>query len=152
MIKVVPDTNILLKGMFGYKSPERKLLTFSLLKKIQLIGATETKEEFKEKVYMESLQRFWRPKNFSPEKILLDYESLVIMHEPLESTNEIQIPIRDPEDAIFIKLALSANIPIIISEDKDLLVLDGFESLRITTAEKFISAYSKTHGGTIFTK
>lgn len=150
MIKVVPDTNILLKGMFGYKSSERKLLTLSLLKKIQLIGSSETRAEFEEKAHKKSIQRFWRPKNFSPEKIILDYQTLVMMHEPLPNFQELDIPIRDQDDAVFIKIALSASIPIIISEDNDLLVLNGFKGLKIITANKFIDAYIKSHEGKLF--
>lgn len=143
MIKVVVDTNTILSGMMGYRSPERKLLSLSLLKKIQFLSCSEIAREFSEKVRMPRVQRYWQKYYFSPDKIIQDYLALMVMHEPTPFFQTKEVPIRDPDDAIFFKLALSSDAKIIISKDKDLLVLNNFEGIKVTTPEKFIEVYDK---------
>lgn len=141
IIKVVTDTNVLLRGMFGYKSIERKVLGLSLTKKIFIYGSHETYEEFCQKVRMPRLQKYWVKKNFSPDKIILDYKTLINMHEPIGEAKTIQIPIRDPKDEIFIRVAMSVGARIIISEDRDLLDVKEFGNIKIVNTENFMKAY-----------
>lgn len=147
MIRAIPDTNIILRGMFGYKSPHRKVLSLAALKKVQLYGCAETFKEFCEKAYMDELQRFWSPKHFSPDKVILDYKSVIMMHEPTPAYSQTTIPIQDPDDAVFFRIALSSGIKLIISEDeKHVKKLDGFEGIRVISAEQFVNAYTATKG------
>jgi len=145
IIKVVTDTNVLLKGMFGYKSFERKILSLSLAKKIYMYGSSETYKEFCEKVKLQRLQKYWAKKNFSPDKIILDYKTLINMHEPVGDSVTVSIPIRDPKDEIFIRVAMSVGAKIIVSEDKDLLDMKKFGDIKIVNAEKFLEAYFKLY-------
>ena len=145
IIKVIPDTNVILKGMFGYKSNERKILSLSLAKKISLYGSSQTYDEFCQKVRKPSLQRYWTKKNFSADKIVLDYKTLVNMHEPFGSAATKTISLRDPEDEMFIRVALSCGAKIIVSADKDLLDVKEFEGVKIITADKFVDTYFNIH-------
>ena len=140
IIKVVPDTNLLIRGMLGYKSPQRAVLNLALARKIVMYGSKETLDEFCEKVYMPRFKKYWDKKIFSPEKIILDYKALVSQIEPSEEYKDMEIEIRDPDDAIFIKVAKTVNSKIIISEDKDLMVLKKVDDVRIVTAEQFLAA------------
>ncbi len=141
IIKVVTDTNVILKGMFGYKSYERKILSLSLAKKIYLYGSSESYDEFCEKVKLPRLQRYWTKKNFSPDKIVLDYKTLINMHEPVGEAVTMSVPIRDPKDEIFIRIAVSVGAKIIVSEDKDLLDIKKFRDIKIVNAEKFVETF-----------
>lgn len=146
MIRAIPDTNVILRGMFGYGSPHRKVLSLAALKKVQLYGCAETLKEFCEKAYMEKFQRFWSPKHFTPDKVILDYKSVIIMHEPTPAYSGQDIPIEDPDDAVFFKIALSSGIQLIVSEDKHLKKLDGYQGIRVISAQQFVDAYTKTKG------
>lgn len=141
MIAVVPDTNIILRGMFGYTNQQRKILSLGISHEISLLGSNETFLEFCEKVKMPRLKRFWEPKNFTYKKIIEDYKNHILMYEPKEEFKKLTIPIRDPKDAIFFKIALSYGSKIIVSEDDDLLVLNGYSNIRVITSEKFIKSY-----------
>ena len=147
MIKAIPDTNILLRGMFGYKSAHRKLISLAALKKIQLYGCAETYKEFCEKAFMEEIQKYWTKKHFSPEKVILDYKSVVMMHEPLNQYRDAEIPIQDADDAIFFRIAMSAGIRLVISEDiKHVQKLNGFSGIKVISAQQFIDAYTEIKG------
>ena len=44
---------------------------------------------------------------------------------------------RDPKDNMFIEAAIEGAAAFVVSEDKDLLALDGYEGLRILRCEEF---------------
>ncbi len=150
IIKIVPDSNVLIQGMMGYKSDQRKLLNLALAKKLDLYGSEETFEEFCAKVRLERMQRYWIPKIFTPEKVILDYRSFINMAEPTPIVQALEIPIRDPKDAIFIKVAKACGARIIISEDNDLLVMKKYDGIIIVTTEQFIESYLKQNNGNFY--
>jgi uncharacterized protein len=47
---------------------------------------------------------------------------------------------RDPDDGKFIACALAAKADYLVTEDNDLLVLDGYGGLRIVTPTEFLAA------------
>ncbi len=145
MIQIIPDTNILVSGMMGYKTPARQILNLSLAKKIQLLGCSHTLAEFTAKVNLPRMKKYWQKKYFSPDKIIQDYQTMVIMHEPTPLYLDTVIPIRDPKDAIFFQLALSSRCKIIISNDQDALVLSGHQGIKVVTPEVFIEAYYRVN-------
>lgn len=145
IIKIVPDTNVIIGGMLGYHSPERKLLSLCLAKRVSLYGSSVTFKEFCEKIKEQRLQRYWIKKNFSLDKIILDYKSLVTMHEPFGSAASVLIQINDPKDEIFVRVSLSCGAKIIVSKDHHLLDLEKFQDIKIVTPQKFIDAYSKNY-------
>jgi predicted nucleic acid-binding protein len=48
---------------------------------------------------------------------------------------------RDPNDDMFIALAVAGNASCIVTEDKDLLGLNPFGSLQIVNTESFINLF-----------
>lgn len=141
MIKIIADTNIFLGGMMGYKSPSRKILNLSMARNIEIVSCRQMIKEFSEKVIEPHVQKYWQKKYFSSEKIIKDYLSFVVRHEPRPCFMNKEIPIEDPKDAIFFQLALSASIKIIISKDHHLLKLDGYEGIKVKTPDIFIEKY-----------
>lgn len=142
MIKVVPDTNILLSGMLGYPGYPRKILNLSLAKKIVLYGSEETFKEFKEKIYLPRVQKYWRKQIYTPEKLLLDYRSLIKVVEPYEVLEGLSIT-RDEDDDIYFRIAKACNSKIVVSGDKDILEVGKFEDIRAITGRKFIESFKK---------
>lgn len=56
----------------------------------------------------------------------------------VERTAAVEI-CRDPADDVFLACALAAGAQFLVTEDKDLLALDGCEGLRILTPAAFIA-------------
>lgn len=143
MIKVVPDTNLMLAGMMGYKSPERKIANLALSKKIQLVSCSDMLAEFNEKIRIPRMMKYWSKKYFSIDKIIQDYQSLTIVHEPTPQYMNMAIPISDQDDSIFFKLALSSGSKIIVSSDHHLLSLKGYMGIKVATPKEFFDAFEK---------
>lgn len=65
---------------------------------------------------------------------------LLAVVEQIEITEAIAV-CRDPKDDKFLELALSGRATCILSNDKDLLVLQPFQEIEILTPADFLAAY-----------
>lgn len=140
MIKVVPDTSSLIRGFTSYINPQRQLINLAVAHKITLFGSSETYNEFARKIKIKRLKRFLEPKFLNSKLLLNNYSNLITLIEPEPNLSELSI-CRDPNDDIFIKVALSVGSPIIVSEDDDLLSIKRYKDVRIVNAETFIKVY-----------
>ncbi|MCL4366713.1 putative toxin-antitoxin system toxin component, PIN family [Patescibacteria group bacterium] len=149
MIKVVPDTNIMLSGMLGFPGYPRKILNLSLAKKIVLYGSEETFAEFKEKILVKRVQKYWKKQIYTPEKLVLDYRSLIKIVEPYEVLEGVSIT-RDKDDDIWFRVAKACGAQIIISGDKDVLDIKNYDGIRAVTGKRFIDSLEKLNLGKIY--
>jgi uncharacterized protein len=131
-MKIVVDTNVVISGVFFGGFP-RKILRAIVDKKIVACATTKIIEEYEE-IVVEMIDR---------KQGSLNHNLLT----PLVNAMEIIIPIsnvkkcRDPDDDKFLSCAKDANAIYIISGDKDLLVLQQFENIKIITAKEFSEQY-----------
>ncbi len=149
MIRVVPDTNIMLSGMLGFPGYSRKVLNLALAKKIVLYGSEGTFAEFKEKILKQRIQKYWKRQIYTPEKIILDYRSLIKIVEPFEVLEGVSIT-RDKDDDIFFRIAKACDAKIIVSGDKDVLDMKQYDGIRAVTAKKLIDSLEKLGLGKIY--
>ncbi|OGI32690.1 MAG: putative toxin-antitoxin system toxin component, PIN family [Candidatus Moranbacteria bacterium RIFOXYC1_FULL_44_13] len=148
MIKIVPDANIILSGMIGhYKGNSRKLLNLALEKRIVMYGSSETYKEFCEKIRMSRIQKYLRARLFTPEKIILDYKSLINIIEPFDILKNINIVTRDPDDDIYFRVAKSCGARIIATGDKGVLSVKKYDNIVVVTVSDFIGSFSKLYQG-----
>lgn len=69
--------------------------------------------------------------------ISLVYESVNIY--PIE---ELIVPeLRDPDDTVVLATAIAANAEVIITGDRDLLILQEYQNIKIMTATDFLEQY-----------
>ncbi len=143
MIKVVPDTNILISGMLGTPGPTRRIINWALEKRILIFGSSATYQEFCEKIQIGRLQKYLKRQIFSPEKIILDYRAFVNMVEPNSTEKLARYIQRDPDDDEYVRVARTCAAKIIITRDRDLLDIGRFGDVRTISPEKFTQAFSK---------
>lgn len=139
MIRVIIDTNIALSGFLSFTSPERMIVNYAMQKKIQLIGCQETYDEFEEKII--NNERFKKVADdlmFPKDKLLMGYKTYVSITEVDEDLKSQKYCLADPDDDIFIQLAISSNTKIIISNDKHLRNLKKVNDVRIVKPDKFL--------------
>lgn len=147
MIKVVPDANILISGMFGFPSHPRKIISLALAKQIVLYGSKETYEEFCEKVKLPRLQKYWKAQIFTPEKMILEYRSLINMVEPFDVLAGVNIVKLDPDDNKYFRAAKACGAKIIISGDKKVLEVKKYGDILAVTAAQFLESFNKLRAG-----
>ena len=134
-MKVVLDTNVLVSGVFFGGQPG-KILSAWRDDKIQLVLSMEILEEYIE--VLERLGMLYPPIDVKPviELILANFEIITVspLKEPISP---------DSDDDKFIACALAAKAEVIVSGDKHLLDVSGYEGIGIVKPSEFIKKYLK---------
>ena len=137
-MRIVVDTNIIISGIFFGGRP-RDLLQKCFSGTLQMVC---TEEIFIE--YSETIERFTKKsgRNIGKETIPLLVENLEFIENRYSESYS-----RDPDDDKFINCARSGGIQYIVSGDKDLLVLEEIEKIRIVEVAAFLDIIEKKMDG-----
>lgn len=129
--------------MFGLPSHPRKIISLARAKEIALYGSKETYDEFCEKVKLRRLQKYWKAQIFTPEKMILEYRSLINMIEPRDELVGVNVVKVDPDDDKYFRVAKACGSPVIVTGDKGVLVIKKYDDIRVVTAAQFIESFNK---------
>ncbi len=150
MIKIVPDTNIILSGILGKPGPTRRIIDLALDKKILLYGSQPSYAEFCEKITHKRFQAYLKKQIYTPEKIILDYRFFINIVDTKNIYGGQSIVTRDPDDDEYFKIAKACNSQVIITRDADLLDIKKYDGIIAVTPEKYLTSLRKLHGGNLF--
>ncbi len=132
-MRIVLDTNVFISGIF-FSGPPSKILQAWRNSKIQIILSEEILEEY-QRVAEELSSKF---PSVGIEPII---EMLTIYGEVFE-TNKITVSIcEDPDDNKFIECAIASNSKLIVSGDKHLLNISGFQEITVLKPRDFLDNY-----------
>ena len=131
MIRVVLDTNVYISAlMFG--GPPGSLLDLALLQSFLLVISPALLDELDEKLRL---------------KFEVAAEDVAIIRAKLESIAEIVSPDivlhvmeDDPDDDRVLECALKGSADYIVTGDRHLLKLGGYEAIPIVTVRQFLDA------------
>lgn len=146
IVKVVPDANIIISGMFGLPSHPRKIISLARAKEIVLYGSKQTYDEFCEKVKLNRLRKYWKVQFFTPEKMILEYRSLITMVEPCDEFDGVNIVKADPDDDKYFRVAKACGAPVIVTGDKGVLGIKKHDGIRVVTAAQFVESFGRLKG------
>lgn len=150
MIRVVPDTNVIISGMIIPHGNTTNIINLALARKIILYGSQETFNEFCKKIRKNKFFRYLKKQYFSPDKVIDDYCSFIFMINPLETPSNYNIVIDDPDDNKFIKVAIASKSRIIISGDKHLKKLKKHKNIIIVSPGRFIRSWIASNDNKLF--
>lgn len=131
-MRIVVDTNVLISGVFFGGFP-RKILSAIVRKKITACATAEIINEYEE-IVQEMIDR---KQGHINRTILVP---LIRAMEIIEPVTHIEI-CRDPDDNKFLECAKDSYALYIVSGDKDLLVIEKYENIKIMTAKDFCEKY-----------
>ncbi|TAK76633.1 MAG: putative toxin-antitoxin system toxin component, PIN family [Gammaproteobacteria bacterium] len=131
--RVIIDTNVFVSGIF-WSGPPYQILKAWSEKRLELIISLEILEEYNR--VFEILGKKYPPINLTNFGELITQEAYFF--EPVKLFEQIS---SDPDDDKFIACALAAQVDCIVSGDRDLLVVDGFNGVRVIAPGKFIKEY-----------
>ncbi|MCI8642878.1 MAG: putative toxin-antitoxin system toxin component, PIN family [Lachnospiraceae bacterium] len=134
-MKIVIDTNVLISGVFFGGFP-RKILSAVVGKEITACATSEIINE-----YEEIIQEMINRKQGHINKSILS--PLIKTMEIIEPITQVEI-CRDPDDNKFLGCARDSHALYIVSGDKDLLVINEYEKIKIVTAKDFCEQYLST--------
>ena len=122
--KVVVDTNIALVGFLSFnpKREERQLINYMFRKEVVAIGSEETLGEFSRK--LEEHPHFKKVAGdllLSKDHLVGVYRSLVRLVVIDDAIVSQEFCPTDPDDDVFVRVALSAKANALVTNDSDLL-------------------------------
>lgn len=131
-MRIVIDTNVLISGVFFGGFP-RKILSAVVEQKLTACATTEIINEYEE-IVQEMINR----KQGHINKTILS--PLIKAMEIVEPVTHVEI-CRDRDDNKFLGCAKDSHALYIVSGDRDLLVIEEYEDIQITTAKDFYEQY-----------
>ena len=134
-MKIVLDTNVLISGIF-FSGPPYQILKAWQEGKIKVIVSEEILSEY-QRVAEELSSQF---PSVDANRIL----ELITIHAEIVDATDFQITIcEDPDDNKFIACALASKSKIIVSGDKHLLNVSGYEGIKVVKPLEFTDNYIK---------
>src|SRR3954462_5095835 len=135
-LRVVVDTNVLVSGLFGIENtPPLKILTAIRKQKIILVTSAVIMEEVSTVINREKITK----------KIHLNEEERKVFIDELIARSDVTAGKqlarnfgRDIKDDKFLACGVEGEADYIITGDRDLLVLTGYEGIKIITPRAFV--------------
>jgi uncharacterized protein len=137
MMRVVIDTNVWLSALLWGGQPN---LIIKLIEKqqIQAISSENILIELADILQKSKLQKRLNQLGFSADEIVIVAKRLMT----LVVIEEVIIPeLRDPKDQMILATAIAGDVQVVISGDKDLLVLNPYRNISILLPQEFLSHY-----------
>jgi uncharacterized protein len=134
VIRVVPDTNILISGFFWAGYPSR-LLRAAEAGQVQLILSQEMVTELGEVLSRPKFEDRLKAIGKTAEEFVTNFRAVVEIVE----ASPLPIPVcDDPDDDVILACAVGGKADYIVSGDDDLLRLNSYEAIPIWSVRQFI--------------
>jgi len=132
-VNVISDTNVFMSGVF-FSGPPYQILNAWRDGKIQLV------------ISQEILKEYWRVGEVIDEQFpsidLKQFLDLVTIEAELYQTQDLPKPVcTDPDDDKFLACAIASGSRIIVSGDKHLLKVSGYQGIEILKPHEFIKRH-----------
>jgi putative PIN family toxin of toxin-antitoxin system len=132
-VKVILDTNVFVSGVF-FSGPPFQILKAWSDGKIQLVISPEILDEYRQ--VGEILAEEHPTINFKP---VLDY---IVLNADIHSAPSLPKPVcDDPDDDKFLACALASGSKVIVSGDRHMLKVSGFQGIEVLKPRDFLNEY-----------
>ncbi len=132
LLIVVIDTSVWISGVFYRGNPFRVLQAWRD-EKFQLVYTDETLAEIETRLRDKAIE-------FGADNVLVDewIGFIRTFARIIPSTNAAKGATRDPKDDKFLDAAISGSAAYLVSSDRDLLVLEEYEGIKIVNPKEFL--------------
>jgi len=136
-MKVVLDTNVWVSAWLWRGLPNN-LIHLARREEIQVCISESLLAELENTLSYKKLQQKIQSLNLTKEQLLIGTREITYIY-PIE---ELVVPeLRDPDDTIVLATAIAASAEVIITGDRDLLILQEYQNMQIMTATDFLEQY-----------
>ena len=132
-MRIILDTNVLVSGIF-FSGPPFRILEAWRDNTLQLVVSTDILNEYQRVATI--LGEKYSQVDISPILGLLIMNSEIVTAPPLPE------PVTaDPDDNMFIACALAGNTKLIVSGDKHLLDINGYQDIEVLRPRQLVDIY-----------
>ena len=133
-MRVVTDTNTAVSGLLWYGAP-RQVLDLARAGRIALFTSPVLLAELEDVLLREKFFRRVSVVGSTPGDLVWQYAALVTIIKPAELD---PIILDDPDDDAVLACAISAHAEVIVSGDRHILSLKGYQNINILSAAEFV--------------
>ncbi|MCR4336864.1 MAG: putative toxin-antitoxin system toxin component, PIN family [Candidatus Omnitrophica bacterium] len=133
-MKVILDTNVLVSAIFFSSGPPRQILLAWNQGKFKLVISPQIFQEYRATIG--ELQSRYPTVSIEP---ILDL--LLLSSEMCSGQKSLESICKDPEDDKFIHCALLSGTRLIVSGDKHLLKVSGYQNIEVLRPRKFLEKH-----------
>jgi len=132
-MKIVLDTNVFISGVF-FTGPPYQILKAWRDGKFEILISKEILEEYKRVGESLSIQ--------FPQVTLTPILKFFAIRAELIDAQPLSVPVcEDPDDDKFFSCAIAGKSKLIISGDKHLLKVSGYQGIKVLKPKEFINQY-----------
>ena len=140
-MRVILDSNVWISALLFGGLP-RQILALASNGKIQICSSEVLLEELEEVLSYQKLQKRIAQLGTTSEELLTTVRQLIQVY-PIAEIEPVP-GLRDQDDLIVLATAVAAQAVVIVSGDKDLLVLQNYSGVLIINVADFLSRYFPT--------
>ncbi len=134
-MRIILDTNVFISGIF-FSGPPSQILKAWANQNFQIVLSEKILDEY-QRVAHELSSKF-------PSVDILPIIVMVTIHGQFVDTQDVRISVcEDPDDDKFIECAIAGNCMIIVSGDKNLLKLTGYNGITVLSPRDFMEKFLK---------
>ena len=133
IVRVILDTNVIVSGIF-FSGPPFQILNAWRNRLLQLVISTDILAEYQRVAVI--LGEKYSTVDMNSILNLLTVNSEIVVAPPLT-----EFVSADPNDDMFIACALASKTKIIVSGDKHLLDIDGYQGIQVLKPRTFVDIY-----------
>ncbi len=135
LTRAVLDTNVLVSGLIGLAGPPRRLVDAWLEGRYTLVSSLYQAQELD---HVLSYPRLVARIQLEEPEVSLILAALLSEAEIVPGQLQLSGVTRDPKDDPLVACALEGNADYLVSGDRDLLDLRGYERIRIVSPHQFV--------------
>ena len=135
-VRVVLDTNVVISGLL-WRGPSHRILARVESGEVESCATSAMLDELREVLSRPKFRVTINRRQTSVDEMMAAVIAHVFLCEPIAITPPRTL--RDPDDAIILSCAASAQATYITSGDDDLLSLGDFQGIRIVSPSAFLS-------------
>ena len=137
-LRAVPDTNILISGLFFGSGNEARLVDAAVEGRVKLLTSLEILEEVREVLS--------RPKfQLSADEAGSAFQLVVSLGEIILAPGRAKVKCRDPDDQKFLDCAIAGRADFLVTGDRDLLSMGTVGRARIVRTKELFKLITPGH-------
>lgn len=138
MNRIVLDTNIVISALF-WKGLQRVVFNAALDKQYIALTTEALAAELKRVLAYPKFAQQIANRALEIDRLVADYLATAVAILPAEIPPDV---VRDPKDRDVLACAIGGEADLIVSGDKDLLILSQYQNVPILTTEQFLQRLS----------
>ena len=135
MVRAVLDTNVLVSALIRPSGPPGRIVDHLARGGFELVLSPSILDELRRSTRYPGVRKYIR---LSDKELDLRMAQIDTIGDPVGGAVALHVPLRDPQDLLFVAAAVEGRADFIVTGDQDLLVLGEYQGIAVVTPRAFL--------------